>query len=377
MMHRIAKLSLAAAAAAVLAVPVLAVEAAGPAKPRPQIQIAILLDTSNSMDGLIDQARRQLWSIVNEFIGAKKDGARPELKVALYEYGNSRLPAEGGYIRKVLDLTDDLDKVSQELFALKTNGGDEYCGMVIGRAVADLAWSGSREDLKLIYIAGNEPFTQGKVDYRESCKAAITKGIIVNTIHCGSDGDGRAGMWQDGAKLGEGKFACIDQNAAVAVVSAPQDKRLAELGAELNKTYVAYGRAGKEGEARQAAQDKAAGAAAPAVAAERAVSKSSGYYRNSSWDLVDAVGEKKADLAKLRDEELPENMRKMGKEEREKYVAEQAGRRVATQAEINKLQTERAKYIAEEQKKQTGGDSLGSALVKSAQEQAARSNFKF
>ncbi|RPI65426.1 MAG: hypothetical protein EHM44_00590, partial [Ignavibacteriales bacterium] len=30
------------------------------------IQLALLLDTSNSMDGLIDQAKSQLWKIVNE-----------------------------------------------------------------------------------------------------------------------------------------------------------------------------------------------------------------------------------------------------------------------------------------------------------------------
>ena len=32
----------------------------------PEIKVALLLDTSNSMDGLIDQAKAQLWQIVNE-----------------------------------------------------------------------------------------------------------------------------------------------------------------------------------------------------------------------------------------------------------------------------------------------------------------------
>jgi len=31
----------------------------------PKIQAAILLDVSNSMDGLIDQAKNQLWNMVN------------------------------------------------------------------------------------------------------------------------------------------------------------------------------------------------------------------------------------------------------------------------------------------------------------------------
>ena len=99
--------------------------------PPPKIQIALLLDTSNSMDGLINQAKSQLWKIVNEFVTAKRDGQRPEFMVALYEYGNSRLEREEGYIRRVLPLTTDLDKVSEQLFALTTNGGQEYCGQVI------------------------------------------------------------------------------------------------------------------------------------------------------------------------------------------------------------------------------------------------------
>ena len=35
------------------------------------VKIALLLDTSNSMDGLIDQAKSQLWDIVNKFAYVK------------------------------------------------------------------------------------------------------------------------------------------------------------------------------------------------------------------------------------------------------------------------------------------------------------------
>ena len=34
----------------------------------PKIQAAILLDVSNSMDGLIDQAKNQLWNMVNVYL---------------------------------------------------------------------------------------------------------------------------------------------------------------------------------------------------------------------------------------------------------------------------------------------------------------------
>ncbi len=95
------------------------------------IKVAILLDTSNSMDGLIDQAKAQLWEIVNELSYAKCKSKRPNLQIALYEYGNDGLSSYNGYIRKIVAFTDDLDDVSKELFSLTTNGGSEYCGAVI------------------------------------------------------------------------------------------------------------------------------------------------------------------------------------------------------------------------------------------------------
>lgn len=108
---------------------------------RPAVDIAILLDTSNSMDGLISQAKSQLWSIVQLFADAKKSGKTPSLRVSVFEYGNTNLPASEGYIRQVVQLTDDMDKVSEVLFGLRTNGGDEYCGMVIEQAIKRLDWA--------------------------------------------------------------------------------------------------------------------------------------------------------------------------------------------------------------------------------------------
>ena len=92
------------------------------------IMVALLLDTSNSMDGLIDQAKSQLWKIVNEMAAAKsRDGKRPNIKIALYEYGNNGLSSSEGHIRQVSPLTEDLDFISEKLFSLTTNGGEEYC----------------------------------------------------------------------------------------------------------------------------------------------------------------------------------------------------------------------------------------------------------
>src|SRR5213594_3709882 len=98
---------------------------AADASSAPVVQIAILLDTSGSMQGLIEQAKGQLWKIVNEFINAQQNGKQPALEVELREYGKNPLSANTGYIRLIAQLPNDLDKISEELIKLQTSGGDE------------------------------------------------------------------------------------------------------------------------------------------------------------------------------------------------------------------------------------------------------------
>ena len=349
-------------------------------KEKPLVQIAVLLDTSNSMDGLIAQAKTQLWSLVNEFIFAQRNGVSPEIHVALYEYGNDSLNAQTGYIRQVLPFTTDLDKVSEELFALKTNGGQEYCGWVIKEATKSLEWSKSLNDLKVIFIAGNEAFTQGSVNYNQSCKDAIDKGIIVNTIFCGSESEGINTHWKDGAVLADGSFLNIDQNRRVVQINAPQDKEIAELNNKLNETYIAFGSNGAAGQERQQMQDKNAASISIANNSSRALAKSSQNYLNSEWDLVDALKAKQVDLKDIKKEDLPENMQSMSIDERKTYADSKAAERVTIQKRIQELNTQRETFIQDEMKKQASAqnaNTLGSAMNSTIRQQAMQKNFTF
>src|SRR5512133_136067 len=256
------------------------------------IKLAILLDTSNSMDGLIDQAKSQLWTIVNELGKATCSNEKPELKIALYEYGNDNLPQSEGFIRLVCPLTNDLDRISEALFALRTNGGQEYCGQVIHTALKEQAWSIGNGDYQVIFIAGNEPFTQGTNDYREACAQARRKGVIVNTIFCGDFDEGIRTSWKDGALLTGGDYCSIEQNRKTTYIETPYNKRIVELNQRLNSTYVYYGKSGYEKKEMQAAQDVNAASMGSGNLVGRAVSKSSSVYQNSSWDLVDATKNK-------------------------------------------------------------------------------------
>jgi hypothetical protein len=328
------------------------------------------------MDGLIDQAKTQLWKIVNEMARSKRNSEPINLYVALYEYGNDYLSAEEGFVRLVSPLTDDLDKISEELFKLQTNGGSEYCGTVISEAVKDLQWTKDSDELKIIFIAGNEPFSQGNVDYRISCKDAISKGIIINTIFCGDYNEGIQTSWKDGADISDGKYMNIDQNQEIVHIEAPQDEKLIELGSKLNETYIAYGYLGEEYKSRQSEQDENAGNVAPEVLVDRTVTKSSGQYKNESWDLVDAKKEGSVNIEELEEDQLPEEMKNMNLEERKDYVEEKAKEREKIQNQINELSEERRKYIAD--KLAEGKDNtLDAAMVNMIRKQAAEKNYKF
>ncbi len=365
---------LAASVAALLAVPCLAGETS-PENPR--IQIAILLDTSSSMDGLINQTREQLWKIVNTFTNARREGKRPTLELALYEYGNDSLAQKENWIRQVVPLTTNLDQVSEALFHLRTNGGSEFCGAVIDKATNELAWSDRKGDLKLIYIAGNEPFTQGPVDFHGAVKAAISKGVVVNTIHAGDERTGVSGSWKEAALLADGNYLFIDQNRQVARVDAPQDAQLAKLNAELNKTYIGYGPQGATAAARQEAQDKNAFGMSLGSGATRAAAKASAAYDNADWDLVDA--KKKGKLEAIPAAAMPAPMQAMKAEERKAFVEQKEKERAEIQAKIQAVSKEREAFVEKElaKKAKDGTKTLDDALLESAKAQGAKAAYSF
>lgn len=348
--------------------------------PGNKVQIALLLDTSNSMDGLIAQAKTQLWKVVNTFIDARRDGEAPFVEVALFEYGNNDQHVGNHYIRQVQPFTRDLDELSRQLFGLRTNGGEEYCGAVIRRALSDLSWDDNRRTYKAVFIAGNEPFTQGPVDPRQACRDAFSKGIIVNTIHCGPRQQGISGSWHDGAALAGGEFMIIDQDCAVRHIPAPQDKRIMDLGIELNKTYLGYGKLREEGIAKQNVADRDAAAyAASGAAVQRAISKASANYHNAAWDLVDAVRENKVDPAKLDQSELPAELQGLSAAEIKTRIDEAAKQRVLIQRQIDTLNQERQAFVDAEMKKQPAAaeKTLDQVMVETTRNQAIALGYTF
>jgi len=342
-----------------------------------KIQVALLLDTSNSMDGLIDQAKSRLWNIVNTLTTLKYSGQAPQIEIALYEYGNDGLKDEN-YIRQVTPLTQDLDLVSEKLFALRTNGGSEYCGAVIRDASMNLNWDKNDKSMKLIYIAGNEPFDQGRINYKEVISTAKTKKIYTNTIFCGNRDEGIQSFWQNGASLGDGKYFNIDSDRKVIYIETPYDVRISECNAKLNDTYIYYGSRGSEYKTKQIAQDKNAEVQSAANAVERTVAKSKkNAYNNEHWDLVDRAEKDANFITTVKEDELPAEFKGKSKEEVKKAVAVKSAARDKIQKEIEELSKKRQDFIDAEMKKRgsTDSDDLGKAIEKSIIELAKRNGY--
>jgi len=329
------------------------------------------------MDGLIDQAKSQLWELVNELAKAKCNGVAPSLQIALYEYGNDRLSAREGYIHQVTPLTDDLDQISEDLFKLTTNGGSEFCGQVIQTAITQQNWSNSSDDLQIIFIAGNEPFTQGKVSYKMACANAKENNIIVNTIHCGSFDEGINGSWKDGADRSGGEYMCIEQDRKTVFIESPYDEQITILNKQLNATYIEYGHIGKAKKEAQVLQDSNAASYSRANSVKRAVSKSSHFYKNAKWDLIDANETEGFKLAEIDDKQLPKELQGKTLAEKEQFVATKAKERTMVKSEINKLNKKRMLYVSEKQKELGDDNMLDAVMIKALRAQAATKSFVF
>jgi hypothetical protein len=327
------------------------------------------------MGPVIETAKQKVWAIVNQVAKAKPS---PLLRIGLYGYGN------GDRTYRKFDLSDDLDEVYKNLMAFKDEGwSQEYVGLVIHKATTGMNWSEGGDNLKVIYVVGNETARQGPLDfdYAVTAPRAIGSGIMVNAVYCGDTDYAEATpTWKQIAQLADGRYMEIAASGGAVRITTPFDAELERLGATINRSYVAYGRRGSYGAANQMAQDANARAVGGAeTAASRAISKSAAQYNNRTWDLVDASREPNFDWSQVKEEDLPAEMRPMTLAERKAYVSGKAAERAATQAKIRELAERRQSFVDEEMKKRglSGDKALDEAIRRSIIEQAQRKGFRF
>jgi hypothetical protein len=349
--------------------------AEAPAVEKPHIDIVFCIDCSGSMGPVIETAKQKVWAIVNQVARAKPS---PELRIGLIGYGNAMGPF------RTFALTSDLDEVYKNLLPFDDRlGGSEFVGLAIHKATTEMKWAEGKQVMKVIYVVGNETAHQGpaEFDYTKTSRAAIAKGIMANAIYCGDyDYATAPPTWKELAKLADGSYMEIAGQGGAVTVATPFDQELTDLSGKLNTTYVGYGERRRERLAQQVANDATSARYSLSSAADRAGAKASPQYGNGNWDLVDATKSvKDFDVKKLKDEELPEEMRKMTPDERVAFVAKKAKEREQIAEKIKALSVKRDAYIkAEVAKKGLDTEkSFDESVRKSITEQAAKKGFEF
>jgi len=371
-------MSAALVALAGLALPAVSADKPAPAK-KPKVEVVFCLDTTGSMGVLIDGAKAKIWAICNQIAGGKPT---PDLKVGLVAYRDKG----DDYVTRVFDLTDDLDRIHGELKTFQAAGGGdtpEHVNQALFDAVHKVKWSADRKTLKIIFLVGDAPphmDYKDDVKYPETCKKAVEKDILINTIQCGTDAECTK-TWKDIAVKSEGSFAAIPQNGGVVAIATPYDARLAKINSELADTTLAYGTA-RMRRAAERSKDAVKGLA-PAAAADRAgfAGKSGGGAAaakaptaEKAGDLIEARRDKKFDLATVKEEELPDEVRKLKTpKEREEYIKKVETNRVKLQKEALELDKKRSDHIADEMKKKgKGKDSFDSNVLEMLRKQAKK-----
>lgn len=317
-----------------------------PDRPWEVIDLAIVLDTSGSMESLIDATRFALWELLED---AAQLEPTPMLRIALVSYGNSDYSAGTGRVRIDTDFTQDFDRLSERLFSLTTGkGGAEYVARAVKVALEGLTWTSSEEALQLILIAGNESAEQDpQVSLEQIGQAASERGVFVHAVFWGNEEEPRAETWKQLGVLAEGRFDAVDPLRGARPIETPLDEELVALNLEFNETLLPIGEKGRSRQALLIEQDGKIRALGSAAVASRVEIKTSHLYL-SGWDLIDAIDSGRVALHELTQEELPEPLQGLSFDQQELYIEEMRSLREEISLEIAEIVKQRREYVAEQ-----------------------------
>lgn len=355
-----------------------------------KVEIAFVLDTTGSMSDLIEGAKRKIWSIVSTISTAKPT---PHVRIGFVAYRDKG----DDYVTQVHDLTDDLDRAFKTLGTFQADGGGdtpEHVHRAISDAVSKLKWSDARQEggslYQVIFLVGDAPphsdYNDG-FDGKASIRRALARGITLNAIQCG-DMAATVPAWQNFARIGEGKYFAIAQSGGMTAIATPYDAEISRLSDEIESTTVArggsvmrYGRRVAASEA-QASSGAANAGMSPASKADRATFNANSGQVYGDWDMTTQAQSgklKPEDAAKMKDSELPPEMKKMPAPERAKYLQGKVQQREAAQKKLLALQKQREAYMQAQLAKSGQSDKNSfDALVKSTMRaQAARRGIRF
>jgi hypothetical protein len=319
---------------------------------KPTVEVAFVLDTTGSMSGLIDGAKRKIWSIATAIVDSNPDA---DIRMGLVAYRD----IGDDYVTRAFDLTTDIQDLYANLLDLRARGGGDWPESVneaLDVAVNKLHWTPSGDTRRIVFLVGDAP---PHMDYAQDTKYPVTlavakqKDIIVNAVLAGNAQD-TARVWRAIAQAGSGRFIPIPQDGGqVVIIETPYDGDIIILQNEINGTVIPYGpralQKRTEDKTRQLSQ---VAAAAPAQASEMASylnkrAKASSEAVTGDGDLVSDVAAGRQKLDAVKDDELPDNLRTLKPEQRMDALNKQMQQRKELNEKLAALVAKRDRFVAE------------------------------
>jgi hypothetical protein len=327
---------------------------AGLSVAKPAVEVAFVLDTTGSMGGLLEGAKRKIWSIATAIVDSNPDA---DIRMGLVAYRD----IGDDYVTRKTELTTDIQDLYARLLELKARGGGDWPESVneaLDVAVNKLQWTSGSDTRRIVFLVGDAP---PHMDYAQDTKyplkVAKQKDIIVNAVLAGDARDTER-VWRDIAQNGNGRFIPIPQDGGqVVLIETPYDEEIIILQREINGTVIPYGskqlQKRTEGKTKQLSE---VAAAAPAQASEMASylnkrSKATSEAVTGDGDLVSDVFAGRSKLSTIKEEDLPDNLRALKPEQRSEEVDKQMSQRKALNEKLGALVAKRDKYVADQRAK--------------------------
>ena len=353
-----------------------------PVKAKHKMQIVFALDATGSMSGLIAAAKDKIWSIASSITQADPS---PDLELGLVFYRDRG----DDFITKLVPLTDSIDLVYAELMKIQAKGGGdgpESVNQGLYEAVTKFRWDESTSVYKSIFLIGDYPphmDYRNDVQYPESCVLARGKDIVINTIQMGNNSETER-IWKLIAACHEGSFVMADMKVNDIAIATPYDVEIARINDSLEGMHFYYGSAKVKSEGMKISSmgNNIKSLSAANIQAQRAeykytqmAKKSAGRIATNS--LIDDISNNVTSLDKLKDEELPDEMKKMTIEQRKEFVQKKLAEKTGLQKRLAEKINARNNYINSELAKKNKGTvetSFNSILFENIKTQSGKKN---
>ena len=268
------------------------------ARIKPVVEVAFVLDTTGSMGGLIEGAKRKIWSIATAIVDANPDA---EIRMGLVAYRD----IGDDYVTKTYPLTTDIQDLYANLLELRARGGGDWPESVneaLHVGVTKLSWTQGSEICRIMFLVGDAPphmdYAQD-VKYSEAMRMARERGIVVNAVQAGGARDTER-VWREIAQLGQGRYIPIPQDGGhLVVIETPYDTEIIELQNHINGTVIPYGPRQQRGDVEKKTRQAAAAPASVATEMAGYMSRNAAKAGEAITGAGDLVSDVKAGRQKL------------------------------------------------------------------------------